>query len=137
MRPGDHSVMRYLATLVSDAIAPGRTAMEYLAGHRQRYLPPLRLFVIMSLLAFFVGKLTIHVDTVPVSLGVDTSAISANRAHMTTHNTRCDRDPAARAGDALRLLHRRQAHTRVAVLVPSRRGTSSRSSTSRPRSPSR
>ncbi|MET0755392.1 MAG: DUF3667 domain-containing protein, partial [Pseudoxanthomonas sp.] len=25
-----------------DLLWPGRTAMEYLAGHRQRYLPPLR-----------------------------------------------------------------------------------------------
>ena len=62
-----------------DLLAPGRAANEYLAGHRQRYLPPLRLFVVMSLLAFFVGKLTIHVDREPVSLGVDTSAISGSQ----------------------------------------------------------
>jgi hypothetical protein len=61
-----------------DLLVPGRTALEYLAGHRQRYLPPLRLFVIMSLLAFFVGKLTIHVDREPVSIQVDTSAITAS-----------------------------------------------------------
>jgi hypothetical protein len=61
-----------------DLLAPGRTALEYLAGHRQRYLPPLRLFVIMSLLAFFVGKSTIHGDREPLSLGVDTSAITAS-----------------------------------------------------------
>ncbi|HYM85811.1 MAG TPA: DUF3667 domain-containing protein [Pseudoxanthomonas sp.] len=62
-----------------DLLAPGRTTLEYLAGHRQRYLPPLRLFVIMSLLAFFVGKLTIHVDREPVSLSVDTSAITGSK----------------------------------------------------------
>jgi hypothetical protein len=62
-----------------DLLVPGRTALEYLAGHRQRYLPPLRLFVVMSLLAFFVGKLTIHVDQEPVSLGVDTSAITVSK----------------------------------------------------------
>ena len=62
-----------------DVLVPGRTALEYLAGHRQRYLPPLRLFVIMSLLAFFVGKLTIHVDKEPVALGVDTSAITGSQ----------------------------------------------------------
>ena len=62
-----------------DVLVPGRTALEYLAGHRQRYLPPLRLFVIMSLLAFFVGKLTVHVDPEPVSLGVDTSAITSSK----------------------------------------------------------
>ena len=62
-----------------DLLVPGRTAIEYLAGHRQRYMPPLRLFVIMSLLAFFVGKLTVHVDREPVSLGVDTSAITGSQ----------------------------------------------------------
>ena len=62
-----------------DLLVPGRTTLEYLAGHRQRYLPPLRLFVVMSLLAFFVGKLTIHVDREPVSLGVDTSAITGSQ----------------------------------------------------------
>lgn len=63
-----------------DLLVPGRTTLEYLAGHRQRYLPPLRLFVIMSLLAFFVGKLTIHVDKEPVSLQVDTSAITDSKS---------------------------------------------------------
>jgi hypothetical protein len=57
-----------------DLLVPGRTAVEYLAGHRQRYLPPLRIFVIMSLLAFFVGRATIHFDE-PVSSGVDVAPI--------------------------------------------------------------
>ncbi|MGH8060560.1 MAG: DUF3667 domain-containing protein [Pseudoxanthomonas sp.] len=69
---------RVLRTL-RDLLVPGRTAIEYLAGHRQRYMPPLRLFVVMSLLAFFVGKLTIHVDKESVSLGVDTSAITDSK----------------------------------------------------------
>lgn len=56
-----------------DLLVPGRTALEYLAGHRQRYLPPLRIFVIMSLLAFFVGRATIHLDEEPV--GVDVTPI--------------------------------------------------------------
>lgn len=58
-----------------DLLVPGRTALEYLAGHRQRYLPPLRIFVIMSLLAFFVGRATIHLDDEPVSSGVDVTPI--------------------------------------------------------------
>ncbi len=41
---------------------PGRVARSYLAGHRVRYIPPLRLFVILSLLTFFVGKLVLHID---------------------------------------------------------------------------
>ena len=72
-----------------DLLAPGRTALEYLAGHRQRYLPPLRLFVVMSLLAFFVGKLTIHVDREPVALDVDTSAITASK---TVEEVKLNRD---------------------------------------------
>ena len=62
-----------------DLLVPGRTAIEYLAGHRQRYLPPLRLFVIMSLLAFFIGKLAIHLDDKSIVVGsVNTSAITGS-----------------------------------------------------------
>ena len=53
-----------------DLLRPGHTALEYLAGHRQRYLPPLRIFVIMSLLAFFVGRATIHFDDEPAGVDV-------------------------------------------------------------------
>ena len=45
-----------------DLCVPGRVAAAYLAGHRVRYVAPLRLFVILSLLTFFVGKLTLHFD---------------------------------------------------------------------------
>ncbi|WP_310092303.1 DUF3667 domain-containing protein [Pseudoxanthomonas sacheonensis] len=62
-----------------DLLRPGHTAMEYLAGHRQRYLPPLRIFVIMSLLAFFVGRATIHFDDEPVSPQVDVTAITQSK----------------------------------------------------------
>lgn len=43
-----------------DLLVPGRLASAYLDGRRARYLPPLRLFVILTLLTFFVGKLTLH-----------------------------------------------------------------------------
>ena len=58
-----------------DLLTPGHTAIEYLAGHRQRYLPPLRIFVIMSLLAFFVGRATIHLDEDPVNADLDVTPI--------------------------------------------------------------
>jgi Protein of unknown function (DUF3667) len=45
-----------------DLCVPGRVAAGYLAGHRVRYVAPLRLFIILSLLTFFVGKLTLHFD---------------------------------------------------------------------------
>lgn len=41
---------------------PGRVAINYLAGHRARYIAPLRLFVVLSLLTFFIGAAAIHVD---------------------------------------------------------------------------
>ncbi|MET1161496.1 MAG: DUF3667 domain-containing protein [Pseudoxanthomonas sp.] len=71
-----------------DLLWPGRTAMEYLAGHRQRYLPPLRIFVIMSLLAFFVGKLLIHpqsnaqlaeIDVAPIVNSQTVQEVERNR----------------------------------------------------------
>jgi hypothetical protein len=49
-----------------DLMVPGRVAANYLAGQRVRYIAPLRLFVILSLLTFFVGKLVVHVDVGPV-----------------------------------------------------------------------
>lgn len=73
-----------------DLLVPGRTAAEYLAGHRQRYLPPLRLFVIMSLLAFFVGKLAIHLEDQDFTPQVDVSAITSSRtvAEVEQHRDR-------------------------------------------------
>ncbi|MBW8851880.1 MAG: DUF3667 domain-containing protein [Xanthomonadales bacterium] len=45
-----------------DLCVPGRLAANFLAGHRVRYLPPLRLFLILTVLTFFVGKLVLHFD---------------------------------------------------------------------------
>ena len=38
---------------------PGRIASNYLGSQRVRYLPPLRLFVVLSLLAFFAARLAV------------------------------------------------------------------------------
>lgn len=70
-----------------DLMSPGKTAVEYLAGHRVRYIPPLRLFVILSVLTFFIGAATIHIEsnrttaqsggaTVPGLTDIDISGIS-------------------------------------------------------------
>ncbi|ALN93888.1 DUF3667 domain-containing protein [Lysobacter gummosus] len=45
-----------------DLLSPGRVARNYIAGHRVRYVAPLRLFVIVSVLTFFVAKFAIHID---------------------------------------------------------------------------
>ena len=50
----DGRIFRTLRTLLS----PGRLANAYLAGHRAPYVAPLRLFVILSVLTFFVAQLT-------------------------------------------------------------------------------
>lgn len=38
-----------------DLLVPGRVACNYLAGQRVRYIPPLRLFLVLTVLTFFVG----------------------------------------------------------------------------------
>lgn len=42
-----------------DLVFPARVACDYLAGHRARYIAPLRLFVVLSVLTFFVGQMTV------------------------------------------------------------------------------
>jgi len=49
-----------------DLLSPGRVAINYLAGHRARYIAPLRLFVVLSLLTFFIGAATVHLDETEV-----------------------------------------------------------------------
>lgn len=45
-----------------DLVVPGRVAIGYIAGHRARYVAPLRLFVILSLLTFFVAQFSLEFD---------------------------------------------------------------------------
>ncbi|TLY47112.1 MAG: DUF3667 domain-containing protein, partial [Gammaproteobacteria bacterium] len=49
-----------------DLISPGRVAVNYLAGHRARYVAPLRLFLVLTVVTFFVAKFTVHFGTVHV-----------------------------------------------------------------------
>lgn len=51
----DGRIFRTLRTLLS----PGRLANAYLTGHRAPFVAPMRLFVILSLLTFFVGKFAV------------------------------------------------------------------------------
>ena len=57
-----------------DLLVPGRLAAAYLDGRRARYLPPLRLFVILTVLTFFVGKLTLHVEPDTADKGIAVEA---------------------------------------------------------------
>ncbi|MFP7722298.1 DUF3667 domain-containing protein [Lysobacter sp. A3-1-A15] len=62
-----------------DLISPGRVARDYIAGHRARYIAPLRMFVVATLLTFFVGQYTVSFGEgaivsdgrTPVVAGVD------------------------------------------------------------------
>lgn len=62
---------------------PGRVAVEYLAGHRARYIAPLRLFVVLSLLTFFIGAVAVHVgDDGSAGSGVDAIDAAATVAEV-------------------------------------------------------
>ena len=54
-----------------DLRVPARVACGYLGGHRARYIAPLRLFVILSVLTFFVAQVTIQLDQGTVILRND------------------------------------------------------------------
>lgn len=58
----DGRVFRTLRAL----LVPGRPATDYLAGHRVPYVAPMRLFVVLSVLTFFVARLALHAGSPPV-----------------------------------------------------------------------
>ncbi|NZA25795.1 DUF3667 domain-containing protein [Luteimonas sp. SJ-92] len=62
-----------------ELFVPGRVANRYLAGHRVRYVAPMRLFVILSLLTVFVAKLAIGDAFAPqdAARATETSAVAA------------------------------------------------------------
>ncbi|MFO3705653.1 DUF3667 domain-containing protein [Xanthomonas codiaei] len=43
-----------------DLLVPGRVAQRFLGGHRVRYVAPMRLFLVLSLLTFFIARLAVH-----------------------------------------------------------------------------
>lgn len=49
---------RLLKTFIPFIIRPGHLALEYLAGRRKSYTSPLRLYLIMSLIFFFLAQAT-------------------------------------------------------------------------------
>lgn len=76
---------RFFRTL-RDLCVPGRLAANFLAGHRARYVPPLRLFLVLSVLTFFVGKLTLHFDNgnaIQIDTG-DATVRTPNSLHLRT-----------------------------------------------------
>ena len=57
-----------------DLMIPGKVSREYLDGHRVRYIAPLRLYVILSLITFFVA----HLLTANLKGGLDVKVQDGN-----------------------------------------------------------
>lgn len=55
--------LRVLRTLGPLLAKPGFLSLEYFAGRQVRYVTPFRLFFFFAVLAFFVARLTLQVDT--------------------------------------------------------------------------
>ena len=49
---------RFWVTAPSLVLRPGRLTRDYIDGHRAAQIPPLRLFLVVLLLVFFIGSLT-------------------------------------------------------------------------------
>lgn len=60
-----------------DLLVPARVACGYLAGHRARYIAPLRLFVILSVLTFFVGQMTVDFGNDAIQIDGSDESIAA------------------------------------------------------------
>jgi hypothetical protein len=68
----DARVFRTLWPLLA---RPAYLTCEYFAGRRVRYVSPVRLFVFLSILTFFIARLTINIHGQPMQFG-DNDAIS-------------------------------------------------------------
>ena len=88
-----------------DLLVPARVACDYLGGHRARHIAPLRLFVILSVLTFFVAQVTIQLDEGTVLL--------RNDAPDTGEEARSDIGRATTVAEVDRL--REQALQQIAV----------------------
>ena len=60
-----------------DLLVPARVACGYLAGHRARYIAPLRLFVVLSVLTFFVGQMTVDFGNDAIQIDTAQESIAA------------------------------------------------------------
>ena len=56
---------RFWQTLATLSLRPGRLTVEYFAERRARYLPPVRVYLVLSVLFFAIASLTSHTDIGP------------------------------------------------------------------------
>lgn len=62
---------RIWRTLIGLVIHPGRVTVDYLAGHRARYIPPLRLYLVVSFLVFLIMSLAPVNAVISIDTGLD------------------------------------------------------------------
>lgn len=81
-----------------DLLVPGRVACNFLRGQRVRYIPPLRLFLVLIVLTFFVGRLTIGDDDTPDAKSGKTNVhvVDAGQSHSTFDDAKSEAEVQAR-----------------------------------------
>ncbi|APO95370.1 hypothetical protein BI313_12905 [Xanthomonas vesicatoria] len=70
-----------------DLLVPGRVALRFLSGQRVRYVAPMRLFLVLSLLTFFIARIAVHAsdeDSDVAAPGTTQSAVPKDFAHART-----------------------------------------------------
>ena len=87
---------RILRTLGPLLFKPGHLSEEYFAGRRVRYVSPVRLFVFLSLFAFFAAQLSFDIDVDPPK--PDKAESSADKAAGDEAESSGDEAPGAGAG---------------------------------------
>ncbi|MFK7828339.1 MAG: DUF3667 domain-containing protein [Congregibacter sp.] len=95
---------RVWRTLYPLLFKPGFLSAEFIAGRRARYMPPFRVYIVISFLMFlvmsfsagdrlFVGDLDAASETSSVSIGLDPNSVSEERTYRLGSNTEStDRD---------------------------------------------
>ena len=87
---------RILRTVGPLLFKPGHLSEEYFAGRRVRYVSPVRLFVFLSLFAFFAAQLSFDIDVDPPK--PDKAESSADKAAGDEAESSGDEAPGAGAG---------------------------------------
>ncbi len=75
---------RVLRTLWPLFARPGCLSCEYFAGRRVRYVSPVRLFVFLSIVTFFIARLAIHIPGDSIRLDDDAIASATSVAQVET-----------------------------------------------------
>src|SRR4051794_15310591 len=63
---------------------PGYLSCEYFAGRRVRYVSPVRLFVFLSILTFFIARLTLSITGNAINFSSDTIATATTVTQVET-----------------------------------------------------